>query len=109
MPDHHAVQAIVRGDYRFFVRKELEVRQEANAPPIKSLVRVQTPPPVADELVERLWSLPGTRVLGPAPGGSLGCQLLLRVDDLETILEPLGTMIAESPQRTLVEVDPKDW
>jgi primosomal protein N' (replication factor Y) len=108
-PDHHSVQAVVRGDYRFFVRKELEVRREASAPPFKSLVRIQTPAPVADDLVEALKSLPGTEVLGPAPGGSLGCQLLLRVDDLELILEPLGTMISESPQRALVEVDPKDW
>ena len=26
-PEHHAVQALVRGDYRFFVRKELEARR----------------------------------------------------------------------------------
>jgi primosomal protein N' len=108
-PDHHAVQAVVRGDYRFFFRKELELRKEANAPPFKSLIRVQTSAPVPSELVEGLRALPGTAVLGPAPGGSLGCQLLLRADDLETILEPLGTMIAGLPQRALVEVDPKDW
>jgi primosomal protein N' len=108
-PEHHAIQAVVRGDYHFFARKELEVRREANVPPFKSLVRVQTPVPVSSELIDALRSLPGTVVLGPAPGGSLGGQLLLRVDDLETILGPLGTMVAESPQRALVEVDPKDW
>lgn len=109
MPEHHAVQAVVRGDYRFFLRKELEARREAGAPPFLTLVRLQTPRPVTGGLIEQLESLPGTRVLGPAEGGRLGAELLLKVEDLETILDPLGTMVSAASRRILVEVDPKDW
>jgi primosomal protein N' len=108
-PEHHAIQAVVRGDYHFFARKELQSREAAGAPPFKTLIRVQTGPQPSSELIDDLRSLPGTAVLGPAPGGSLGTELLLKVDDLETILDALGTMVASSPQRVLVEVDPKDW
>ena len=108
-PEHHAIQAVVRGDYRFFARKELESREAAGAPPFKTLIRVQTTLQPSTELIQALRSLPGTSVLGPAPGGSLGAEILLKADDLETILDPLGTMVASSPQRVLVEMDPKDW
>lgn len=106
--EHHGIEALVRGDYRFFVRKELEVRREAGAPPYKSMVRLQTPDP-APELMDRLRSLPGTRVLGPVTGGNLGYEILLKVERLENILGPLGTIVSTATQRVLVEVDPKDW
>jgi len=106
--DHHGIEALVRGDYRFFVRKELEARRLAEAPPYRTLVRLQTPDP-APELIERLRGLAGTRVLGPVPGGSLGWEILLKAESLETILDPLGTIVSTAPQRVLVEVDPKDW
>lgn len=108
-PEHHAIQAVVRGDYHFFARKELESREAAGAPPFKRLIRVQTTPQPSTELMNQLRSLPGTVVLGPVPGGSLGAEILLKADDLDTILDALGTMVASSPQRVLVEVDPKDW
>ena len=106
--DHHGIEALVRGDYKFFVRKELEARQESDAPPYKAMVRLQTPDPSPD-LMERLRSLPGTRVLGPVTGGNLGYEILVKAGSLETILEPLGTIVSTATQRVLVEVDPKDW
>lgn len=106
--EHHGIEALVRGDYKFFVRKELEARREAGAPPYKSMIRLQTPDPSAD-LMDRLRELAGTRVLGPVAGGNLGHEILLKVAALETILEPLGTIVSTATQRILVEVDPKDW
>ncbi|HYN98914.1 MAG TPA: hypothetical protein VEU28_04510, partial [Actinomycetota bacterium] len=106
--DHHGIEALVRGDYKFFVRKELEARRNSEAPPYRSMVRLQTPNP-APELIDRLRSLPATRVLGPVGGGNLGFEILLKTEDLETILDPLGTIVSTAPQRILVEVDPKDW
>jgi primosomal protein N' (replication factor Y) (superfamily II helicase) len=106
--DHHGIEALVRGDYRFFVRKELEARRAAEAPPYRSLVRLQTPQPTP-ELMGRLRELPATRVLGPAPGGNLGFEILLKCVSLETILDGLGTIVSTAGQRVLVEVDPKDW
>lgn len=106
--EHHGIEALARGDYKFFVRKELEARRLAGAPPYKTMVRLQTPdPPPA--LLDRLRELPSTRVLGPAPGGSLGYEILLKTENLQTILDPLGTIVSTAPQRILVEVDPKDW
>ncbi|MEX0789418.1 MAG: hypothetical protein WD178_01435 [Actinomycetota bacterium] len=106
--EHHGIEALVRGDFRFFVRKEMEARRTAEAPPYRSLVRLQTPDP-AEELLERLRVLPATRVLGPVPGGSLGYEILLKTERLETILGPLGTIVSTAKQRVLVEVDPRDW
>lgn len=107
-PDHHGIEALVRGDYRFFVRKELEARKLAEAPPYKSLVRLQIANP-DDQLIDRLRTLPGTRVLGPVPGGNLGSEVLLKADRLATILDPLVTIVSTAPQRILAEVDPRDW
>ncbi|CAN5847481.1 hypothetical protein BH23ACT12_BH23ACT12_19770 [soil metagenome] len=106
--DHHGIEALVRGDYKFFVRKELEARRESDAPPYRSMIRLQTAEP-GTEFVDKLRSLPATRVLGPVAGGNLGYEILLKTSALETILNPLGTIVSTAPQRVLVEVDLKDW
>lgn len=106
--DHHGIEALVRGDYKFFVRKEMEARRLADAPPYMAMARLQCPDP-APGLLDRLRELEATRVLGPAQGGSLGYETLLKTRNLETILDPLGTIVSTAPQRVLVEVDPKDW
>ncbi|MGQ0678483.1 MAG: hypothetical protein ACT4OM_02285 [Actinomycetota bacterium] len=108
-PEHHVVQALVRGDYRFFVRRELDVRRLAGAPPYVHLIRLQTRSGTHEALVARLRELPGTTALGPVPGGSLGSEILLKVIDFEGMLEPLTAIVRTSPDRILVEVDPKDW
>lgn len=108
-PEHHAIQAMIRGDYRHFARRELEVRKEAGAPPFIRLIRLQTVPGSSVDLVRRLRELAGTSVLGPVPGGSLGAEILLKVQNVERILDSLGTIVMTSSQRVLVEVDPKDW
>ena len=108
-PDHHVIQAVVRGDHRYFAARELQARQEAGVPPFKSLVRIQVNGRPSEELVEGMGLLPGTTVLGPSPGGRLGWHLLLKVDELEAMLDPLNDIVATSPQRALVEVDVKDW
>ncbi|HEX2054206.1 MAG TPA: hypothetical protein VHJ78_10845, partial [Actinomycetota bacterium] len=106
--EHHGIEALVRGDYRFFVRKELESRRLAEAPPYRSLVRLQMSS-VDEEVLDDLRRLTGTRVLGPVPGGSLGWEVLLKAERLATILEPLVTIVSSAAQRILVEVDPRDW
>lgn len=106
---HHVIEALVRGDYRYFVRRELEQRQEEMAPPFTTLVRLQTAPEPPAELMEQLRSLPGTRVLGPVPGGSLGAEILLKVQDQQTIVDDLGSIVSGAGRRVLVEVDPREW
>lgn len=107
-PEHHALQALVRGDYAHFARKELEARKAAAAPPFMHLIRLQTAPRPSPEFMEQLRRLPGATVLGPVEGG-LGAEILLKVHDLERIVDPLGTIVRLTSRRVLVEVDPKDW
>lgn len=106
--DNHAIEALVRGDYRYFVRRELEQRRLAEAPPFRSLIRLQTSAPTP-ELLEALKGLKDTRVLGPVPGGSLGYEILLKSVDPVPIIDALGTIVSTGSTRVLVEVDPKDW
>ncbi|MEX2587035.1 MAG: hypothetical protein WD602_03450 [Actinomycetota bacterium] len=106
---HHVVEALVRGDYRYFVRSELRRRREELAPPFKTLVRLQTGADPPAELLDELRRLSGTRVLGPVQGGSLGAEILLKVDDYRTIVEDLGSIVSGAGRRVLVEVDPRDW
>jgi primosomal protein N' (replication factor Y) len=108
-PDHHVVQALLRGDYRLFASRELEERQAGGAPPFKTLLRVICPVMPPQELVGKLSDLPGTSVLGPAPGGALGWQLLLKVDQLEAMVDPLRDIVSTAPERLLVELQPRDW
>lgn len=107
--EHHAIQAVLRADYRYFVQRELADRRAFDAPPFVSMVRLQTTQDRSAELARMLHELPSTKVLGPVPGGSLGSEILLKVADLESILDMLANIVAAFPRRVLVEVDPKDW
>lgn len=78
-PDHPAIMAAARHDYRRFAAEELAIRRASGFPPVSSLVRLlfRGPQPNlveswADELTRRLRSAAETRqtplrTLGPAP------------------------------------------
>jgi primosomal protein N' len=69
-PAHHAVQAVVRADHRFFVERELSQRAELAYPPFSELVRATAAGPGAAELLARVASEcrgAGATVLGPVP------------------------------------------
>lgn len=108
-PDHYAIQALTRGDYHYFARRELEVRERDGSPPFRGLIRVQS---VAEEVsasvLGRLRELPDSQVLGPAEG-RLGPEVLLRTADLEAVLDPLRVIVSSASERLLVEVEPRDW
>lgn len=106
---HHAVQGIVRGDYSFYVRKELESRREFRYPPYASLVRLRAPG-FDEEVLARFRGLPGCEVLGPVPREAReGEEILLKAVDLERTLDPLRDILAESRVSISAEVDPRDW
>jgi primosomal protein N' (replication factor Y) len=108
-PGHHAVQAVVRGDYHFFAQHELEARRAALVPPFSALIRIRAVRQgVGDEVLERLAALPGTELLGPVEG-ALGAEILLKVDDRELVLDPLRSIVASAGERLLVEMDPREW
>ena len=163
--DHHVVQALVRGDYRYFASHELEVRKESSNPPFVSLVRLRTNsarhfdfrgsaasgaqdsvlrgaatppnppsffrgsaasgaqdsvlrgaatppnPPTLEgkDLMEQLRGLPGVEVLGPIEAEGGGAEILLKVIDLETILDQLGSIVSLRKGDIHVEMDPRQW
>jgi primosomal protein N' len=108
-PDHHVVQAITRGDYNHFSRRELALREAADAPPFRTLVRLQIAGAVSGSLMADLSSLPATQVLGPSEGGALGAEILLKIKDFDDALPPLGTIVRSIEVRILAEVDPRQW
>ncbi|HKN50652.1 MAG TPA: hypothetical protein VJ010_10545, partial [Actinomycetota bacterium] len=108
-PGHHVVQAVVRGDYHFFARHELEARRASDVPPFSTLIRVRAVRrEIGDEVLDRLAALPGTELLGPVEG-RLGAEVLLKVGDREPVLDPLRGIVASAGERLLVEMDPREW
>jgi primosomal protein N' (replication factor Y) len=108
-PGHHVVQAVVRGDYHFFARHELEARRASDVPPFSTLIRVRAVRrEIGDEVLDRLADLPGTELLGPVEG-RLGAEVLLKVGDREPVLDPLRGIVASAGERLLVEMDPREW
>jgi len=108
-PHHYLVQALTRGDYGYFARWELAERFEANAPPFRTIIKLHCQGAPTEGLMSRLAALPGLSVLGSAEGSKLAEEILLKAEDLEPILDPLGTIVREASQRLLVELDPRDW
>jgi primosomal protein N' (replication factor Y) len=107
-PDHHVVQALTRGDYHYFARHELEARHEGEWPPFRTLVKLSLPSGLTDETRTRLSGLHGVRVLGPVEG-RVGEEMLLKVEDLEVVLDPLREIVAAAREPIFVDVDPRDW
>ncbi|MGH2706424.1 MAG: hypothetical protein ACRDJ4_15455 [Actinomycetota bacterium] len=107
-PEHHVVQALTRGDYHYFARHELEARHEGEWPPFRTLVKLSLPSGLTDETRARLSGLRGVRVLGPVEGRA-GEEMLLKVEDLEVVLDPLREIVATAREPIFVDVDPRDW
>lgn len=109
-PQHHVVQGLTRGDYRFFAERELTVRRKDETPPSLTLVRLQgSPGAFTPDVLDLFQQVPGVRALGPAEGGSLGAEVLLKVQDFDKSFASLGSIIAKSRERILAEVDPREW
>lgn len=104
---HHVIQALTRGDYHYFAERELESRRQTQSPPFTSLVRLRSRE-FGEAIIQMLRDLEGTEVLGPAPGVR-GMEVLLKVRDLDKVLDPLREVAGSSDARMLVEVDPRDW
>ena len=73
-PGHYVIQAITRGDYRFFLERELELREELNYPPFSELIRItsRVTDPESWNVRAAASRAAGGTVLGPIsdPSGS---------------------------------------
>ena len=115
-PAHHAIQAVVRADYGFFLERELAPRAELGYPPYSELIRIQARGEASGALIERAASACrslGDRVLGPtsvaAERGGDAMEILVKSADAERAAERLRGILAEAPPgaRMTVDVDPR--
>jgi primosomal protein N' (replication factor Y) len=122
--NHHAIQAIVRGDYSFFLTRELELRRELAYPPFTELVKVSSLGPAAAEVIAEAAEIARAqqaRVLGPIEApfpqggrdshgrGEKGLQLLLKCPSAQTVALGLRDILPRVPRgtRLRVDVDPR--
>lgn len=123
-PNHHAIQAVVRGDYSFFLTRELELRRELGYPPFTELVKVSAAGPGAEHLMAAAAEVArgrGARVLGPIEavypqggrsslrGGDHGLQLLFKCPSAQAVALGLRDILPRVPRgtRMRVDVDPR--
>jgi primosomal protein N' (replication factor Y) (superfamily II helicase) len=119
-PGHHAIQAVVRADYGFWVDRELEERRDLSYPPFAELVRATTYGPRKQGLIERAAGVAretGAVVLGPVEVKSVvgagqleeGLEILVKAADAEPVARALRGILASVPtgSRLRVDVDPR--
>ena len=123
-PNHHSIQAVVRGDYSFFLARELELRRELAYPPFTELVKVSAMGASAAGLIESAAEVAlkqRARVLGPIEApypeggrdsravGQMGLQLLLKCPSAQTVAMGLRDILPRVPRgtRLRVDVDPR--
>ncbi|CAN5648821.1 hypothetical protein BH24ACT26_BH24ACT26_06550 [soil metagenome] len=118
-PSHHALQAVVRADYRFWLERELEQRAELGYPPFAELVKLTATGPARDRLIDEAATACRAaegRVLGPVGtqeklGGETvrGLQALVKCPDAALVAGGLRGILATVPRgsRLRVDVDPR--
>ena len=113
-PAHHAVQATVRGDYDFFLERELDIRRELMYPPFAELVKIVVTGSGAEDRLSSIATelrSSSVRVLGPvrvqSPG--TGVQALLKCEDATDVAAKLRDILPKIPRdvRVSVDVDPR--
>jgi primosomal protein N' (replication factor Y) len=116
-PVHHSIQAIVRADYRFFLDRELPLRQELGYPPFSELLKATAIGPRADELIRSVADIArrDARVLGPMAARIDGRrdpnarEILAKCPDAGVVAEGLRDILAAVPagNRLTIDVDPR--
>lgn len=114
-PRHHAVQAIVRGDYGFFLERELAARRELGYPPYSELIKVRTSGPLAEDLIalaKEAAASSGARILGPIQvrhGSEHSLEILIKAADAGVVASKLRVILPNVPtgSRLRVDVDPR--
>lgn len=112
---HYVIQAAARGDYGYFLERELEARRELGYPPFSELVRIDAAGPNARALLGSCAGAArsaGARVLGPAEvrrGAEKRLEILIKCADA-TALAPGLRRIASGAgrgDRLRIDVDPR--
>jgi primosomal protein N' (replication factor Y) (superfamily II helicase) len=113
-PNHHALQALARADYTFFLTRELEHRRELSYPPFSELVKVGAAGTSAQEVIRkaaRICRRAGASVLGPIPirGPEETWQILAKASDAMVVAEALRDFVRGTrfEARLRIDVDPR--
>ena len=116
-PAHHALQAIVRADYSFFLDRELRMREELGYPPFSELIKATAIGPRADEVIRATAEACGddVKVLGPMAARIDGRrdpnarEILVKCRDATAVAERLRDILAAVPggNRLTIDVDPR--
>ena len=114
-PGHHSIQAVVRGDHRFFVEREAEHRRELGYPPFAELVKVRAMGDRAGDLLEQVAGIARShdaRLLGPVPvreGADGGLEVMLKCPAAAPVAEALRDILPGVPSgsRLRIDVDPR--
>lgn len=117
-PQHYAIQAAAKQDYREFYRQELQFREELSYPPFSQLIQLAVEDYKAARAKERASYLQdalgnGFEVLGPVRGprarvrGRYQQQLLLKGKDREAMRGAIREALNELGREGIkVDVDP---
>lgn len=113
-PSHHAIQGLVRGDYDFFLERELEIRKELSYPPFTELIKLTAAGAGAGEALTSVVNearSASVRVLGPvrlAPPQT-GSEALLKCEDAMEVAARLRDILRTTPRdvRISIDVDPR--
>lgn len=114
-PGHHAIQAVARGDYSYFLERETEQRRDLGYPPFGELVRVRASGDEARSVATQAADAAraaGGKVLGPIEvGGSSGAslELLVKCPDALEVARALRVILPglSSGERLWIDVDPR--
>lgn len=119
-PAHEAIQAVVRGDFGHFARRELDLRRELNYPPFCELIRARASGPRRAGLIERACGFArrrGAGVLGPieleVKGGDGEveqiAEALFKCRAAEPLCDDLRGILAAAPRGNGIrfDVDPR--
>lgn len=111
---HHALQALARNDYSFFLERELRFREELGYPPFNDLIKVQVSGGQRAEVAGRVAEAArgaGARVLGPIDAGldEPRSELLLKCPSAEAVTPALRELVMQVPAgtRLRIDVDPR--
>jgi primosomal protein N' (replication factor Y) len=110
-PGHHAIQAVVRADHRYFVERERAERAELRYPPYSELIKITATGPRSEALAADATAAcraRGALTLGPIPVLG-GLELLVKCEDAHPVADDLRELRARAPSgsRLRVDVDPR--
>lgn len=109
-PGHHALQAIARADYGFFLRHEIAERRDLGYPPFSELIEIRAPgiDSIALRRAAEICRGAQARVIGPAPLVGGGASVVCKCRDAYTVSEALREFAASPEGRSLsYDVDPR--